>query len=162
MSEPQGLFSGSTGQQPYAGFWWRFLAFLIDHSIKHTMGFLMGLGFCLVCEIVVLFTGDNQMITEMTILILFLVTCGLALVLDWFYFACQESSEWQATLGKRVCGLKVTDAEGHRISFGKASGRYWGKWLSTLTCLIGYIMAAFTQKRQALHDIIAGTLVIKP
>ncbi len=59
-------------------------------------------------------------------------------------------------------GLKVTDLYGRRISLGRAIGRYFGKLLSGLTCLIGYIMAGFTQKKQALHDMIAGTLVVKP
>ena len=58
-------------------------------------------------------------------------------------------------------GIIVTDLNGNPISFGKANGRYWGKIISTLILLIGYIMAAFTEKKQALHDMMAGTLVIK-
>jgi len=67
----------------------------------------------------------------------------------------------QATLGKRVLGLKVTDEAGQRINFGRASGRHWGKILSGIICNIGYIMAAFTERKQALHDLIAKTLVVR-
>lgn len=82
-------------------------------------------------------------------------------VLSWLYEALQESSPAQATIGKRALGIIVTDEAGQRISFGRATGRHFGKYLSALIILIGFIMAAFTQKKQALHDIMAGTLVMK-
>jgi uncharacterized RDD family membrane protein YckC len=72
-----------------------------------------------------------------------------------------ESSSRQATVGKMTLGLKVTDLAGRRISFARASGRYFAKYVSSMTLLIGYIMAGFTERKQALHDIIAGTLVIR-
>ena len=72
-----------------------------------------------------------------------------------------DSSSKQGTLGKMAIGIKVTDLEGKRITFGRATGRHFGKYLSYFTMYIGYLMAAFTQKRQALHDIIAGTLVLE-
>ena len=84
----------------------------------------------------------------------------LWLAIQWLYFALMESSKNQATLGKMALGLRVTDLNGNRISFGKATGRYFGKILSSMTLLIGYIMAAFTAKKQALHDFVAGTLVL--
>jgi uncharacterized RDD family membrane protein YckC len=83
------------------------------------------------------------------------------MVLNWLYYALLESSTWQATLGKKALGLEVTDVEGRRISFGRASGRFFAKIISTLILFIGFIMAGFTEKKQALHDIIAGTLVIR-
>ena len=64
-------------------------------------------------------------------------------------------------MGKKALGIIVTDISGQRISFGRATGRYFAKQLSTIILLIGYIMAAFTEKKQALHDMMAGTLVIK-
>jgi uncharacterized RDD family membrane protein YckC len=80
----------------------------------------------------------------------------------WLYFAYFESSEWQATLGKRALNLVVTDLQGHRISFGRASGRYFGKLISGKLCLgIGYLLAGFTEKKQALHDMIASCLVLR-
>ena len=78
----------------------------------------------------------------------------------WLYYALMESSSFQATIGKRALGLKVTGMNGEPISFGTASIRYFGKILSHLIFSIGYIMAAFTEKKQALHDMLAGCLVI--
>lgn len=78
----------------------------------------------------------------------------------WLYFALQESSKWQGTVGKRALGLKVVDLEGRRISFGRATGRYFGKFLSSLL-YIGYLMIFWTKKKQALHDMIASTLVVR-
>jgi len=82
-------------------------------------------------------------------------------VLNWLYYALLESSAWQATLGKKALGLEVTDLEGRRISFGRATGRFFAKMISALILWIGFIMAGFTEKKQALHDMIAGTLVIR-
>jgi len=78
---------------------------------------------------------------------------------SWLYEALMESSSRQATLGKMIFGMKVTDLSGNRISFARATGRYFAKWLSGLTLLIGYIIAGFTERKQALHDMLAGTLV---
>jgi uncharacterized RDD family membrane protein YckC len=94
-------------------------------------------------------------------LFFFLVFLGF-LALHWLYFAAMESSERQATIGKSVLSLRVTDYEGRRISFGRATGRFFAKIVSGMVpLLIGYIMAAFTEKKQALHDMIAGTLVLR-
>ena len=84
-----------------------------------------------------------------------------AILCGWLYFALMESSANQATLGKMAIGIKVTDMSGRRIGFGQATGRYFGKILSSMILLIGYIMAAFTEKKQALHDMLAGCLVVK-
>jgi Tfp pilus assembly major pilin PilA len=72
-----------------------------------------------------------------------------------------QSSSRQATLGKMALGIKVTSAEGERISFLRATGRYFATILSGLILMIGYLLAAFTQRKQALHDMIAGTLVVR-
>lgn len=82
-------------------------------------------------------------------------------VIWWLYFALMESSVRQATIGKRIMGLKVTDLKGQRLTFGKASGRFFAKILSWMTLLIGFFMAFFTEKRQALHDLITGCLVVE-
>lgn len=79
----------------------------------------------------------------------------------WLYFAVQESSWRQATIGKHVMGIKVTDMYGERLSFWRATGRHLGKILSSALFAIGYLMAGFTEKKQALHDIMAGTLVVR-
>ena len=82
----------------------------------------------------------------------------LNIVCIWLYFALQESSESQATIGKRAMNIYVTDLQGRRISFGQATGRHFSRILSGFFA-IGYIMVAFTEKRQGLHDLIANTLV---
>ena len=82
-------------------------------------------------------------------------------VAQWLYFALMESSSKQATLGKMALGIRVTDVNGNRIGFGRATGRHFAKILSGLILGIGFLMAAFTEKKQALHDMIAGTLVVK-
>ena len=78
----------------------------------------------------------------------------------WLYYALLESSPSRATLGKMALGIVVTDLQGGRISFGRATGRHFAKYLSSLILMIGYLMAGFTRQKQALHDILAGTLVV--
>jgi uncharacterized RDD family membrane protein YckC len=72
-----------------------------------------------------------------------------------------ESSSYQGTIGKKILGIKVIDMNGNRISFVKATVRYFSKLLSALIIGIGFLMAGFTNKKQALHDLIAETLVVK-
>ncbi len=72
-----------------------------------------------------------------------------------------ESSPNQATLGKMALSLKVTDMNGERVTFGRATGRHFGKYVSAIILLIGFMMAGWTAKKQALHDMMAGTLVVK-
>jgi len=85
----------------------------------------------------------------------------LVVIGAWLYYAIMESSKPQATIGKMALGTKVTTLGGERIGFGRASGRYFGKIVSGLTLGIGYLMAAFTERRQALHDKMANTLVVR-
>jgi uncharacterized RDD family membrane protein YckC len=90
------------------------------------------------------------------------VLLPITVVVTWLYFASMESSERQGTLGKMALGLFVTDMHGKRISFARASGRFFAKFITGLIpFFIGYIMAGFTEKKQALHDMIAGCLVLK-
>ncbi|MBI2036503.1 RDD family protein [Candidatus Microgenomates bacterium] len=131
----------------YAGFWKRFAAFLLDNIIGAAVGGVMGL-------VIGLAVGGSTKTADILINI-------LSVIVAWLYFALMESSSNQATIGKMALGIKVTDVNGNRISFARATGRYFAKIISTLILLIGYIMTAFTQKKQALHDIIAGTLVVK-
>jgi len=95
------------------------------------------------------------------VVLAFLFFYGLFFVGLWLYFALMESSSWQATLGKKALNLQVTDLEGRRISFGRATGRFFGKIISGAILYIGYIMAGFTERKQALHDMIAGCLVLR-
>jgi len=84
----------------------------------------------------------------------------LLFVGSWLYHTAMESSRHQATLGKKALGIIVTDMNGNRISFARANGRFFGKWVSGMIMNIGYLMAAFTEKKQALHDILASCLVV--
>ena len=84
----------------------------------------------------------------------------ITFVVAWLYFALCESSSWQATLGKMALSIRVTDLHGARISLPRALGRYPAKMLSAIILLFGFMMAGWTQRKQALHDMIAGTLVL--
>lgn len=134
----------------YAGFWKRFAAAIIDGIITMIGGF--AIGFVFVIVMVEVGTDDPAVLKGIGNI--------LGLILGWIYFAAMESSPTQGTLGKMALGIKVTDLEGSKIDFGKASGRYFGKIISTLILLIGFIMVAFTQKKQGLHDMMAGCLVV--
>jgi uncharacterized RDD family membrane protein YckC len=134
----------------YAGFWKRVAATIIDGIITTIGGFVIGLVF-----VFVMVAGriDDPAVLEGMGNI-------LGLILGWVYSAVMESSPTQGTLGKMALGIKVTDLEGNKIGFGKATGRYFGKIISTLILSIGFIMVAFTQKKQGLHDMMAGCLVV--
>jgi len=80
---------------------------------------------------------------------------------SWLYAALLESGPGQATIGKLAMALKVTDIEGDRVSFAQASGRYYAKFISFVIFLIGFLMVAFTARKQGLHDLLAKTLVIR-
>lgn len=138
----------------YAGFWMRFLAAVIDGILLQIVSKgLLALGFFSVAPI-----SYNY---EMYMSAILSTESLFSIVIAWLYGALMESSSWQATLGKRAVGLVVTDMNGSRISFARATGRHFAKIISALILLIGYIMAGFTDKKQALHDLVAGTLVYK-
>ena len=138
----------------YAGFWRRFGALLIDILILSVPTYFLAT-----------LLGDdpnnrgNQTTGEVEVQY-FTIYHGVTFLVNWLYFALLESSARQATFGKQAQGLYVTDTDGRRITFVKATLRYFGKVISSLTIGIGYIMAAFTARKQALHDIIASTLVL--
>jgi uncharacterized RDD family membrane protein YckC len=87
-------------------------------------------------------------------------TIAITGVIAWLYFALCESSAWQGTLGKLALGIRVTDLQGKRISFPRALGRYPAKFLSSMILGIGFLMVAWTERKQALHDMVCGTLVL--
>jgi uncharacterized RDD family membrane protein YckC len=89
------------------------------------------------------------------------VTQFVFLAIQTLYYSLMESSNHQASIGKIVLGLKVTDLNGNKIDFTKALVRNLSKIISSLILMIGYLMAAFTDKKQALHDMVANTLVVK-
>lgn len=139
----------------YAGFWRRFAAVFIDVLIlvipQSLFGYIFGMAF--VNRSAALNPLHNIIGYE-------LWSRGVALGIAWLYFAILESSKYQATIGKMALGIIVTDTDGRRISFGRASGRFFGKILSAIALCLGYIMAGVTSRKQALHDILARCLVV--
>lgn len=144
----------------YGGFWIRFVAFIIDSIIVSIAAWPIRL---------VLFTARHVPHYGMgpyygglgSLFAALSFVWGANIVVGWLYEALMTSSSWQATLGKRMLNLKVTDDAGNRLSFMHATGRHFAKYVSNLTLGIGYIMAAFTDRKRALHDMLAGTLVQK-
>lgn len=105
---------------------------------------------------------DSLIVSIASSIILAIVPFGLApCIVGWLYYALCESSRYQATFGKRALGLIVTNEYYETITFARASGRFFAKILSYLTLCIGFFMAAFTERKQALHDMVARTLVLK-
>jgi len=150
----------------YAGFWLRFVAIIIDSIAIGAAARILLLPFLGVLGMRMAFMHPWPMAPMgpgevLAILGTLFWVIAIMSVVKWLYFALLESSAWQATLGKKALGLMVTDLEGHRISFGRASGRFFAKIISGIILWIGFIMAGFTEKKQALHDMIAGTLVIR-
>ena len=133
------------GYADYAGFWRRVVAAIIDGIILNVVGFLAGAG-----------AGMDMMTPAL----------GwhnfTAFVIWLLYETLMVGSSLQATVGKMALGIKVTDENGQRISYARAAGRALAKILSTLILFIGYIMVAFTARKRGLHDIIAGTLALRP
>ncbi len=85
---------------------------------------------------------------------------ALGFIASWCYHASFECSSWQGSLGKMALGIRVTDLQGERIGFLRATGRHFGKLFSALTLMFGFLMIAFTEKRQGLHDMLSGCLVV--
>ena len=146
----------------YSGFWRRVAAHLIDVIVLLPMSFLLpALQKGLMVEGFIASLDTGTFVPFLLSVFLSQVVNLLILVIYWLYFVKMHSSSKQATFGKMVMGIIVTDTNGNRLSFGRASCRYFAEFLSTLTLCIGFVMVAFTERRQALHDKIAGTLVVK-
>ncbi|MFM9837335.1 MAG: RDD family protein [Cyclobacteriaceae bacterium] len=153
-------------EKTYAGFWLRFVAIIIDGIIIGVLQFVViapilaaiGIGISSGASAI-----DSEDPTAMIAkaMAIFSTVGLIGQVVNILYFTLMESSKYQATIGKLALGLIVTDVNGGKLDFVKALIRNVSKIVSGIILLIGYIMAAFTEKKQALHDIIAGTLVVK-
>jgi len=141
----------------YAGFWIRVVAALTDFRLLFAASFPLKLVFG---SIVTAVGIGAEMPIHKTLVMRRVARIAVSILLVFAYRAVMESSSFQATLGKLAVGLKVTDLEGKRISFGRAIVRYFAKWLSTLALGLGYLMVAFDEEKQGLHDRIAGTRVL--
>jgi uncharacterized RDD family membrane protein YckC len=152
-----------TARKPvaYAGFWLRLAAYLID-------SILLGVAVGVFIFMPLLGQGGAGGMSPESFWAMYtdmsrqgIARRLLVVMAAWLYWALLESSALQATPGKRMLGLFVTDLQGRRITFPRASGRFFGKAISGFLLMAGYIMAAFTEKKQALHDMLAGCLVLK-
>lgn len=137
----------------YAGFWRRLAAYLVD-------SFIVAIPTILLIESMGLTAPDpagmfDAPLEEMAVLL------AVVYLAQWPYFAGFEASSWQATPGKRLVRVKVTDVDGHRLGFGHATGRYFAKLISEALLAIGYLMIGFTAKKQGLHDLLARSLVVE-
>lgn len=150
--EIAGPVHAPAGTEGYAGFWRRAVALLIDSIALGVVTIPLGLIPAMAVEL------DSDAATMAGRIAAAIVTRG---ILAWIYYAGMESSGWQATLGKRAIGIRVTDTTGARIRFGRATGRYFAKILSCMSFGLGFLMAAFTARRQTLHDLLANTLVVR-
>jgi len=151
----------------YAGFWWRFLAIIIDDIL---ISFVAGIFILPIMGVFGLSVysmaesgmdlGESPMFWG-SVISMYMAIITVSVVINWLYFAIMESSKTQGTVGKLLLKIKVTDYQYNKISFGRATGRFFGKYISSFILLIGYIMAGFTDKKQALHDMMASCYVIK-
>ena len=158
----------ATGPQLfYAGFWLRLVAYLIDMVIFLFVEFAFALVLIFSTGLIAVIRNlprnptPDEIFTGTLIFAIIVFGVGM-LVMMWLYYAAMESSRYQGTLGKIVMGLIVTDMQYRPISFARASGRFFGRFITGLIPFaIGYIMAGFTAKKQALHDMIASCLVLR-
>jgi uncharacterized RDD family membrane protein YckC len=156
---PPGLTDAKLAGPPeYAGFWLRVWAGLIDVFLEALAAMLI----TLLVWYVYTYFGPRSGISPITIS--YLAGIGFIAVLavgSWLYSAFAESSNWRATIGKRVMGLQVETARGERLNFGQASVRHFMKFLSLFTAAVGFMMAAWTKRCQALHDMPVDSVVVK-
>ncbi len=131
-----------------AGFGQRLAAFVIDMVI-------LTLAVFSVSVIIVLILGGEPALWSVE----YAVYLALNTAIFWLYYAGQESGVRQATFGKRVMRLRVTDLDGEAISFARASVRHFAKLASAIPFMAGFLAIAFTPRKQGLHDMIAGCLV---
>lgn len=149
----------------YGGFWIRLLAHLIDHAILSAIA--APFFFILILPVILRVIHDAERNQEpspeliVAIVSSVFIYIVLAFVGQWLYEALLTSSSWQGTVGKRVLQLKVTDELGNRIGFGRATGRFFAKILSNMVFCIGFIMVGLTDRKRGLHDMLAGTVVMR-
>jgi uncharacterized RDD family membrane protein YckC len=165
------ISNSEQSQVKYAGFWLRFAAYIIDQFVIGIAGLIIAVP--IILGIIVFginldgiknssdFFTQNGLLMVGGIIGMIVLAILISVVMKWLYYALMESSKFGGTLGKMAVSIKVVDMEGNRISFGRATGRYFSRIITNLTLLIGYIIAGFTEKKQALHDIIASCLVIQ-
>ncbi len=139
----------------YGGFWIRVVAYLIDAIVLNIAFWIIGAVAGIDVVPTHLEEDPSAAMAAMSRVQL------VAIVVSWLYFALMESSPRGATIGKMAVGLRVVTDQGNRLSFLNATGRFFAKFISAIILCIGFLMVAFTDRKRGLHDMIAGTLVIK-
>jgi len=142
----------------YGGFWIRVVASIIDGIIVAVPLSVLFIIYGFITAPVDGPATDGEVVT---LILGYTVIYIVALVAVALYYILTTASKMQGTVGKKIMGLKVTDLNGNRLTFGRATGRYFATILSGMILNIGYLMAAFTDKKQTLHDMIASTVVVK-
>lgn len=161
--------SGQSSGKEYAGFWFRFFAFLIDALVVGTasgaMTFVLGIILTLGFGISLSGLADRESeaaAATLAVILSWIVLVIANFMLQWLYFAFMESSGQRATVGKLACGIVVTDESGVPVTFAQASGRFFSKvFITSATLGVGYLMCVWTKQEQCLHDKIASCLVVK-
>lgn len=143
----------------YAGFWRRVVAWSIDALLVGALDALLTISFGTWLLVPWAVLGGHH--GPMTAKLVDIGLQPLGVVVAWLYYGVCESSRWQATVGKLVLGLRVTDECGGRIGFARATGRYFGKIASALFLCVGFLLAGWTARKQALHDLMAGCCVVR-
>lgn len=146
------------GSLVYADFFPRVGAALLDGIFVGLMGCLPTIG---VAVLVMVNAGNNPQDQDAATAAINICNNLIALVVGCIYSVTLDSSSKQGTWGKQIVGLKVTDLSGHRISVGRAFGRFFARYLSACTCGIGFLLPLFTEKRQTLHELICGCLTLR-
>jgi uncharacterized RDD family membrane protein YckC len=148
MATVQPVARPAQAGRAYGGFWRRGIAAAIDW---------------LLIGVVVSFSiGYHGQLAPPHATVKVVVYYALAVLVVWLYFAAMEASAWRATLGKLVVGVRVTTLDGQRIGFGRATARVLAKFGLSLPPLgLGFVLAGVDARKQALHDKVAGTLVVR-
>jgi uncharacterized RDD family membrane protein YckC len=144
-----------------AGFWRRLGASAVDAILLAGVLALQSLALLSLTVIGMTIATPNASKIELPAAQILIAVAIVQLIISWLYSALLISSAWRATLGKRLAGLEVTDLRGDPISFARATARYAAKRLTPLTFYFGFLMCAVSARRQGLHDMIAGTLVVR-
>lgn len=142
----------------YAGFWLRAVAYVLDSLV---LGFVVALAIFLPLMERGAIPTDNPWFLYQSASRQVLAMWLLVFMVSWLYFACFESSTWQATPGKKLLGLQVTDLSGRRVTLKRASWRYLGKLVFGSILFFGFLFIPFTPRKQALYDITAECLVLR-
>ncbi len=141
----------------FAGFWLRAVAYLLDTVL---ISLVFGLIASFYPTTFIKFP-DAASTSLASLPQLTPIAFAITITATWLYYTLFEASVWQATPGKRILRLYVADLNGQRVTFARAAARNVAKIISSLTFLVGYLVAGFTEKKQALHDILAGCLVLR-